>query len=334
MAQDGLTFEDLVIHVAEQLGVAYYGTDGDEAAQPPTDTPTLTQVKNYVNGGIRMFLNDAPPEGWRFLEPTDEFVLWADAETTVDGQGVYDAEAYTTLTVDDAFFTDTMVGHSITFEDSETSYVIYSVTSSTVAVLIGDASGELDSDTISITANGNYTLPSNFGGEYLGDITYTAATNAGVTIRWDREGNIRRLRENVDSLTGYPSLAAVRKMDATNVANRWELCVYPTPSEDCTVEFPYAIYFTALSADADVHPAGAQYDETVKAACEAYAELHGEDILAGRSQYYEQKALPGAYRKNRRSAPKRLGNLLTNRANVEMNQRWRDRVRRPDVTTP
>ena len=141
---------------------------------------------------------------------------------------------------------------------------------------------------------------------------------------------IRRLRENVSSQTGYPALAAVRK---SSIARRWELLVYPTPGGNYTVEFPYELYFTALSAAADLHPAGAHYDETIMAACEAYAEMKGQDALQGRVQYYEQKALPAAHRRNRRSAPKRLGNLLQRRRrNRDMD--WRDSISRPNVTTP
>ena len=393
MSENALDFSELQTHVASQLGVAYYGALGGEVAQPPTDVHTLAMIKAYVNGGIRMFLNDAPPEGWRFQQPTASVVLWPTSTSTANGAPVFvttsavtvhtsmfydsmvghnlaftvtstadgvptytSASDTTVVNVDDAIFAVGLVGQTVTFSatgnsytiigytdtttvtvegdasdeaDGDTvtiarNYVIASVTSVLVAVVTGDASGEADGATVTVTANGNYTLPSTFGGEYLGPISYAAGENPGVSIQWSSEGEVRRLRENAGSQTGYPMLAAVRK---SSVARRWELVVYPTSGGDYTVEFPYELYFTALSADGDLHPAGAHYDEAIMAACEGYAEMKGEDRLAGRMQYYEQKALPAAYRRNRRSAPRRLGNLLRRGTNIV--DGWHDH---PDVT--
>jgi hypothetical protein len=106
------------------------------------------------------------------------------------------------------------------------------------------------------------------------------------------------------------------------------LVVYPTPGGDYTVEFPYELYFTALSATTDLHPFGAHYDEVVMAACEAYAEMKGQDKLEGRMQYYQGKALPAAQRRNARSAPRNLGSLLKRR----YGRNYRDFYQRPDVT--
>lgn len=324
MAEDALTFLELQTHLASQLGVAYFGAAGDEEAQPPTDTPTLTRVKDFVNGAIRMLLNDAPPEGWRWQQPTASLVLWATVTTgvvTVGGAGD------TTLTSANADFYPSMVGHTIVSDTLGTSYTIVSYTSSKVVVVDADASAD-DGDTFTVTADGNYTLPADFGGEYNGPITYAAGTSAGASIGWCPEGIVRIHRENVSSQTGYPSLAAIRKSDVTR---RWELIVYPTPGGDYTMEFPYELYFTALSADTDLHPAGAQFDEIVMAACESYAELKGEDMMAGRTQYYRQIALPGAYRRNQRAAPRKLGSLLQRYVSLKD---YRDLVERPDVSTP
>lgn len=330
MSESALSFLELQTHMAIQLGVAYYGAAGTTAAAPPQDAPTLQQVKDYVNGGIRMFLLDAPRSGWRFQQPTASITLWATATSTANGAPSKD-NGTSTVTVDGAIFYPEMVGHNLVFSATSNSYAITAYTSTTVVTVSGDASSEADGDTVTITADGNYTLPATFGGEYSGSIRYEAGTNAGTTIRWIDEGTVRRRRENEDSQTGYPYLAAVRKMDATNVARRWELVVWPIPSSNYVVEFPYELYFTELTADADLHPCGAHYDEAILAACEAYAEMKGEDRLAGRSAYYQQKVLPAAHRRNRRSAPKRLGSLKRVWTKFE---NWRDYVRRPDVTTP
>lgn len=60
----GLTFEDLVIRVAEYLGVASYGVNGDGAAAVPTDAHDLALCKRLVNDGIRMFIADNSKWRW------------------------------------------------------------------------------------------------------------------------------------------------------------------------------------------------------------------------------------------------------------------------------
>lgn len=286
--------------------------------------------------------------------------------STADGAPSYSSTTkVSTIDVDDAIFSGVFaVGQTITFSatgnsytvntitdtttvivdgdasneaDGDTvtitrDYVIEAVTSALVVDVTGDASGEADGATVTVTADGNYTLPSTFGGEYLGPIRYAAGSNVGAFLGWDSEGNIRRSRENTGTSTGNPLRAAIRKMDATNVARRWELLVYPTPGSEVTVEFPYTLYFTALSAATDLHPAGAHYDEAVKAACEAYAELHGEDSLGGRTQYYREIILPGAHRINRRSKPKSLG-MLSKQGLPGQVFDHRQYQQRPDVTT-
>ncbi len=398
MAEDGLTFLDLNMHLSLLLGVAYYGVAGATAAAPPTDAPTLDRIKRYTNGGVRMFLFDAPGSGWTFQHPVAEIVLWVTSSSTANGAPVfvtastvtvhtsmfqegmvghnlaftvtstadgvptYTAAAGTTVVdVDDAILKVGMIGQEITFTATGNSYTIIgytdtttvtiegdasgeadgdtvtgahnypitSVTSVLIAVVTGDASGEADGATVTVTSDGRYTLPSTFGGEYNGRITYAASTNKGVSLAWGDESTIRRLRENIDTQTGTPTLTAIRKMDATYVANRWELLTYPASNEELTVLLPYELHFTALSADTDVHPAGAHYDEAVKAACEAYAEMQGEDTLAGRHQYYLQRALPAAHRRNGRSVAKRLGSLKRPKGELAD---WRDYIRRPDVT--
>ena len=399
MAEDALSYTELVAHLASQLGVAFYGDAGDEVAQAPEDVYTLAMVKNYVNGGFRMLLGDAPPEGWRFQQPVASVVLWptsagvasgaptfGDPESTVtvharmfhdsmlghklkftvtstaDGTPTYTAAKGTTvIDVDDAIFSDPFaVGQTITFDATSNVYTVNTITDTTTVIVDGDASGEADGDTVTITrdyvieavtsalivdvtgnasgeadgavvtvvADGNYTLPSTFGGEYLGPITYAAGTNVGGPIAWTSEGRIREYRQNVDSQTGNPTEAAIQK---SSTARQWKLMVHMIPGEERTVEFPYELYFTAMSATGDLHPAGAHYDETVLAACEGYAEMKGEDKLAGRMQYYKESALPAAHRRNARSAPKRLGNLL-DRTPRERDSNWRNYTTRPDVT--
>ena len=60
----GLRFDDILIRVAEYLGVAEYGATGGGAAAIPTDPHDLDLCKRLTNDGIRMFLSDNPKWYW------------------------------------------------------------------------------------------------------------------------------------------------------------------------------------------------------------------------------------------------------------------------------
>ena len=60
----GLRFDQIVIRVAEYLGVADYGSAGTGAAAVPADTHDLDLCKRLVNDGIRMFISDNPKWYW------------------------------------------------------------------------------------------------------------------------------------------------------------------------------------------------------------------------------------------------------------------------------
>ena len=80
---------------------------------------------------------------------------------------------------------------------------------------------------------------------------------------------------------------------------------------------------------ANLHPAGHQFDDTVKAACKAYAEIDQQDehMDTVRSDYYHKKALPHAYMVDKRSAPRKLGRMLnsTNRLHRGIPDNYRGR---------
>lgn len=81
-----LTFSDLLIEVAYKIGVAYYGSDGTQAAQVPIDNHDLDLCQKIVNKGIRMFLADGPgPNGWKFLNPVAQVDIWPIISATSTG---------------------------------------------------------------------------------------------------------------------------------------------------------------------------------------------------------------------------------------------------------
>lgn len=80
-----LTFEDLIIRVAEHVGVADFS--GDTAAAP-TDTYNLSRVKRIINDAYRMFYNEIPNWNWSL----QRFSITFDVDGTSDD--VVDASAW------------------------------------------------------------------------------------------------------------------------------------------------------------------------------------------------------------------------------------------------
>jgi hypothetical protein len=409
-----LSYSDLILNVAEQLGVAYYGPNGDQVAQVPVDVFTLDKCTRYVQDGIRMFMSDAPPNGWRWQRPLAEIDIWQDigiqmpagsagpnlvssrtiAGTThvyatsavfstanvgqvisVRNLGVFTIAAYVspteitltpgtdyqwigaatfsftntpltsyptlTATYDAGSDTTTITSTTLIFYPSATGTSLFvldiagaiplnNFSSNTQMTVAGDYSWA-GAKYFSMFSGGVYMLPENFGGEVAGEITYQAGQNRGVPINWISELEIRRLRENWNSVSGNPYYAAVRR-DQTD-SRRWNLVIYPNTGGTYRVEFPFIVYFDKIPASitTSVHPAGFAHDETVKAAVLAQAELQGEDVLAGRQQYYRTIALPNSYRIDGRSAARRLGYNGNPRSTTVALRDFRQYFRRPTV---
>lgn len=306
-----LTFKDLIIEVARKMGIAYYGADGDEEVQVPTDTHDLAEAKRHVNNAIRMFFSDAPSKGWLWTRPVQSFVLWADVSlstATVTGSAYDPASNKTTITATTASFFPTMEEHTLTTTTTG-DFTITDYVSSTVVKVLTDATA-VAAETFSMVSNGAFTLPAIFAGSVQGAIHFAAGTNEGSVISWGSESDVRLFREDSSSQTGTPSIAAVRpKTDVVGSRRRWELVVWASPDSDITVEFPFDLHFDKLVEFDEVQPAPLMYDEAVKAACMAIVDKDGEGILGHDWEYYRGTALQNAYNINNRAAPKSVGSF-------------------------
>lgn len=315
-ATSSLSFSDLLIEVAYKLGIAYYGPNGDQAAQVPIDAHDLDLCQRIVNKGIRMFIHDAPsPNGWRWAKPIAQVDMWptisGDATNTI-ATAVF-ASGVTTITVPHSpSFYQSMELRTITL--GTTPFTIVSYISPTSVTVQGDAHLMVGQQW-SMTTIGDFTLPATFGGQYSGEITYITSTNRGMILHWIDEAAIRVRRQNYNIETGTPYEAAVRLMPTPSLPSnytaprrRWELMVWRMPSEFLSVLFPYVLAFDKLVNPTDVSPAPIGHDESVKAACLAVAEKEVEDVINGPDwTYYRTNCLPNSYRVDAMGAPKALG---------------------------
>lgn len=308
-----LTFGDLLLEVAREMGVANYGVNGDEIAQIPINAHDLDECKRHVNNGLRMFFSDAPPTGWRFARPVMEIPLWSAVNVSTTGvtsSAVTDSGRTVVTTTSSTFF-PSMELHVLTVTDVGDVLITKYLDNTRVEV---DLNGNAvwSAKTFSLAATGNFTMPRFFAGIVTGGITYVEDTNQGIPMVWTNEFVIRQWRENVTDETGDPYWAAVRMMDVDGLGNpvrgrRWEIMFYPRPDEDMIVEFPIEMWFDQLTDESESPPFPFIHDECLKEACLAVVERDVYDKTGRHWDNYHQKALPHSVLLDARSGPRRLG---------------------------
>jgi len=255
-----LSFEDLVKRVAELLQIADWDTTDGTLVVPVTDKYSLDLCVRCVNNGIRMFIADAPPKGWRWMKRIHSLAL------AITYTGTASSGSATTLvddsledTYDDDFFNGysiyikagTGVGESATITDYTGSSGTF-----TFAALSGGSTPDdtteytIARSTLAIDGDGSrYMLPEDFGGTVDGKITYAANSAHGTQIDWVDEATIRDIRSTTVQ-SGYPVWAATRPYSPTSSAittnRRWEILFDPQPASAQTIKFPYTMHFDKL----------------------------------------------------------------------------------------
>ena len=267
-----LTYYDLILKVAITAGLAYYGAAGNEGAMIPIDAHDLDLCKQIVNDGIKMFIANPPPNGWRWMRRTMSVVL-AHAYTGTAEAGTTTSLTDSTIatTYDDDFFNTYVLKITDGTGKDETATVTDYDGTLGKFTFTGGLSGDSTPDTTSKYSiirstdvidedAARYLLAENFGGEVNGEISYAANTNHGSVIDWCDESVIRAKRA-ISVSTGYPTLAAIRPYQPTGSAlmatRQWELIVDPQPSAVDTIEFPYTLFFNKLRLEAGLATNGA-----------------------------------------------------------------------------
>lgn len=262
------SFHDLILRVAKVAGIAYHGAAGDEKALIPIDEYDLIRCKEVVNQGIKTFIADAPPNGWRWMRRIMSVTF-----ATVQTDGTVDSGSSTTLkdtALQAVYSTNASLpaGYYIYDQTKEIYGIVESYVAGTDAAPDGtvtvadwlDYNGNPCADTLvpvagdsfSITnlqtVDGDkrrYPLSEDFMGNVTGKITYAKDSGRGHIIDWDSESSVR-FQGEVTVTTGYPTRAAVRPWGS----RRWELIVDPSPTAADTVIFPYELGFDELRLEA------------------------------------------------------------------------------------
>lgn len=269
------TMSDLMLRVAEKLGIAEYRSTGQ--LHIPVDQFNFNLCKRYVNNGIGMFMADQPPKGWRWMRRLCSVTFATRVTGTADAA---DATSITDLTLASTYDSDDDLNDWWCYILTGTGAGSYAqITDYTGATGKCDVADWLDADgnpggtdpaassTFAITSvktdagdAAKYILPANFGGTVDGKIEYAADTAVGTNIEWCDEATIRA-RRSVAVNSGIPNLAAIRPyqpMDEDlSQSRQWELIVDPEPGSTYTVQFPYTLYFDGLRMESGVATSGA-----------------------------------------------------------------------------
>lgn len=254
-----MTLDGLVLTVAQKLAVADYRSD--KTPYIPADDPfNLGECIDMVNRGIQLFIDSAPPEGWRWMRRIASVTL-APSYTGTATAGT--AASLTDGGIAGDYANDFFNGYTLKITggtgEGQTATVTDYVGASGQFLFTALSGGSTPDTTstyrISRSADvidadaARYMLPTDFGGEVRGKIGYASATGHSTRLEWTDEATIRALRAVVVQ-TGYPSLAAIRPYQPTSTViaagRRWEIIFDPQPSAADVVEFPYLLHFDGV----------------------------------------------------------------------------------------
>lgn len=262
-----LTFEDLGRSTAFYLGWKRLATEAEglTAAQ-------AANIEAANRSGYRKFLAE---HDWGFLTPRATFTLWKTATGTVSATG-------TTVTATTAKFFPSMIGHPIVIATIGT-FTITAYTSSTIITV--DASATCTSKTFTITADGVYRLPDDFGSIDSERIYFAANNQDARTISLASEPLIVESWQ-LNTQVQRPAIAAVRPLsNSTGTGQRFDLVVASIPDADYVVSFPYNVHPNALTTG--LYPyGGMKHAETIRLACTSSAESMFNDPQQEQQRLY------------------------------------------------
>ena len=220
---------------------------------------------------------------WTFGHPTASLVIGDSLTGTVSGTPSYSSttgRSTVTLTTDIA--EQKMVGEDFSFDTSSESYSVVSITSATVLVLDGDASGETADDTFSMQVAA-YDLPDNFGALY-GDAMFHRADSGYRRIEAVTDFDIEDRRRS--TYTGVPQYVAIRaKSTDLSEMQKKEAVFFPTPSGTYYLTYRYTMLNDTVASG--YYPIGdSRHRNTIIESCLAAAEQQEDDEIGMHTQLY------------------------------------------------
>ncbi len=294
-----LGFDDLILRIAREAGIAYYHTTNDGIAAVPVDRHDLNLCIEIANDGIRRFISDSPSKGWRWQSRIASVSVKATrvtgtAEATTNATTITNAALETSYGTNDDLngwyiyiLTGTGAGSWAVITDYVTSGGVITVADWLDAYGNPGGTDPVVGDTFAITeietVGGDihrYPLPEYFAGEIDGPIEYSADSNHATRIEWRDEAFIRA-RRAVSVITAYPMYAAIRPLEHSPAGfgpkRRFEIIFDPQPNSDQTVEFPYTVHFNNLQLESGYSSAS----DSTSITDSSLADLYPDDYFNG-----------------------------------------------------
>lgn len=295
MSNLGLTFSQIYSRVLSYLGLS------------PDKGEEVMLAKGYSNDGYSMALAAIDPRTklgyqWSFLQPEATIDLYAD-KSMVPKTAAADGTVGTSVST----FLPTMEGAQVVGGTAEHTYILASYVSGSTAVLnaalqVGDTGV-----TCTISANGLFALPADFGS--LIDDPAFSPNDAGVRLVPRSVAYLRGLYAGAGRSPSTPkSYAVVPRAFDSAVGQRSALLIWPEPSRDYTMYYRYQVDATALDGDDDLPIGGPQFAQVVLQAALAVAEQRENNRIAEQTALYE-RMLAAAIDADARNKARNLGLL-------------------------
>ena len=274
-----------------------YGTDYTNATAGQKD-----RVDQCVKSGLRCFYWPISVTGrmhrWSFLKPTGTITLWP---TTT---GVCTGTTAITAGTGMAFY-PLMAGYEMV--DNTTPYASYTlITYNSVTSFTGDDITAVSGHKFTVTADGSYALPDDFG-QIEGTFRFATGSGNAAPILVG-EADIRQKR-TLNDQTGTPVYVAVRPKSTTNATGqRFELLAYPTPDAVYAMTYRYSVLPNALVATTAEYPyGGAMHGETIRESCLAAAEAMMNDTQGIHKALFAERLAVSIAADLQASVPDRIG---------------------------
>ncbi|KKL49321.1 hypothetical protein LCGC14_2316690, partial [marine sediment metagenome] len=156
-----LGFDGIILRIAREAGVAYHGVLGKNKAVVPVNRYDLTECIEIANDGIRRFIADSPPKGWKWQSRILSLALKSSRVS-----GTVDSASTTTIV-------DATLATASGIVDSASATTIVDATLSATYTSDDDLNGKYC-----------YILTGTGAGSYAAITDYTAATGTITVADW------------------------------------------------------------------------------------------------------------------------------------------------------
>lgn len=293
-----LTMADFQIRVAEYLGIAYYGADGQGVAQVPINTHDLDLVTRLVQDGYRRFVSENPkwnvldvPYTLTFVSQLSGIAASGSPTTLVDSSiaGVYADNFFVGWGIRVTHQTDGTIDAFLTVSAYTGSTGTFTFAIAAAAATAAGDSYMTAQPPASGGQNYRYVMPSDFYGIVLAPWTFEIG-GPRLTINVVSESEIRELRAGANT-AGTPSVCAFRPLSTVAATNggRWETLFWPAPASNYSVTLIYKRFPQQLVNATDRTVFGFQHDDAILAAMISEAERQRGDNVGPREAAYQDK---------------------------------------------